>query len=112
MEIEKLIELNKKLGIELISIDVTKYICDTIKQMLQDNFTTFPNRQFSFEHEGQIGFQGSGIWNAIGEPLVTNVDFFHDLHYYNGIELMPTKCVFDSLEVEKCINENICNNLT
>lgn len=112
MEIEKLIELTEKLGIELMEIDVTKYICEAIKTHIYNGFVTFPNREFSFELEGQIGLKGSGFWNGIGKPMIKGIEFYHDFTYSNGVELMPTKCVFDFSIVEKCIDENIYNNLT
>jgi len=109
--IEKLIELNEKLGIELITIDVTKYICGVIKLMTYKGFKTFPNREFSFEYEGAIGLKGHGIWNAVGDPLVTKIGFSHDLKYSDSVKMLPTKCIFDYDVVQNCINANICINL-
>jgi hypothetical protein len=100
---DELIELTEKLGIELVTIDVTKYVHKAL--MSVTDITPLENKQFSIECNGAIPFEIFGIWNAVGDALVSRIEFNIDLEYDNGVEKIKTKCVFDSDAVEKAINQ-------
>jgi hypothetical protein len=105
MELEKLIN---QLGIELIEIDVTKYIEDTFFVV---DFKNYPNGSFKFELKDSlnpavpqniINYEGTGILNN-GSINLLNIEFYHDFTYKTLDTVAPTKMVYNIERIENLI---------
>jgi hypothetical protein len=106
MELEDILE---NMGIELIEIDVTKYILDTFFRV---DFKTYENGSFTFELKNNenpsvpsnvINYRGSGIVNG-NYINGLNIEFYHDnFTYIKDNSTEATKMTYRIAAIEELI---------